>query len=48
MKAKNNYRMCPYCHRKVPLDYNFSEHKRLCKEYTRVIELNTEKNKEKK
>jgi len=28
---KSKYRMCPYCGRYVPADYNFNEHKKICK-----------------
>lgn len=32
MKTKTNkYRECPYCKRKVPPQYNFNEHKGMCK-----------------
>lgn len=37
-KKKLKHRECPYCNRVVPSDYNFNEHKKLCKrvdKYTR-------------
>ena len=30
-KKKPKYRECPYCKRIVPSEYDFAEHKKLCK-----------------
>ena len=34
-RNKNNYRVCPHCKRKISPNYNFSEHKKVCKEATK-------------
>ncbi len=34
-KPKRKYRECPYCGRHIPIDYNFNEHKKLCKAFNK-------------
>jgi len=36
---KNNYRICPYCGRYVPYPYNFSDHKKICKNVDNAIRV---------
>jgi len=44
-KTKKQYRVCPYCNRHIPSDYNFSEHKRICKSVDSTFRMKIEKKK---